>query len=147
MLGGLDPDRDGVPRYEQDRFIPTIVHEFNHSYVNPLVERHREAFRLAGEHIFSRLESNMTRWGYNHWYVMINEYLVRAGTIRYLRTREGRRAARRNISRDERAGFPQIGDLADLLSEYESDRERYPDLEAFLPRIVAFFDEMAEEMD
>jgi hypothetical protein len=33
-----------------------------------------------------------------------------------------------------------VGELADLLFEYESDRKRYPTFDAFVPRVAEFFD-------
>lgn len=139
MLGGRDPDGDGYPVYSRDRFVPTIVHEFNHSFVNPLVDRNREALRPAAEPLFSVLEGPLRRWGYNHWYVMLYEYLVRASTLRYLDTVEGTGAAMIHARQDVRAGFVGVVELADLLRDYEEDRTAFPTLDAFVPRLVEFF--------
>jgi len=146
MLGGIDPDQQGTPQYARSRFLPTLVHEFNHSYINPLVARHSEALRPSGESIFAHLQEGMNYWGYNHWYVMYYEYLVRAATVRYLEGNEGPGAAQREVRQDEQDGFPGLGKLAGLLREYELHRDQYPDLDAFMPRLVEFFQEMAEEM-
>ena len=48
------------------------------------------------------------------------------------------------IAADERAGFPGIGDHAELLIEYEERRKVYPTMEEFIPRIVSYFDQYAE---
>jgi len=37
-----------------------------------------------------------------------------------------------------------MGDLSELLAEYESHRDKYPTLEAFSPRLVAFFKQYAQ---
>ena len=146
MLGAIDPDRNGIPRYAQDRFVPTIVHEFSHSYINPLVDRHAEALRPSGEVIFSHLGEAMEYWGYNHWYVMYYEYLVRASTVRYLEVNDGARAVDRMVERDEEGGFVGVGELAGILADYEDHRDQYPDLDAFMPRVVEFFDLFAKAM-
>jgi hypothetical protein len=146
MLGARYPDTGGIPTYPRERYIPTIVHEFNHSYVNPLVDKHRETLRGPGEALFTHLGDGLHRWGYDYWYVMLYEYLVRGATIRYLEANEGPDAAGAMARRDMRAGFPGITELSDLLAEYEADRVTYPDLEAFIPRLVAFFHELAGEV-
>ena len=146
MLGGLDPNPEGVPRYARQRYVPTIVHEFSHSYLNPLVDRNLEALRPAGETLFALLEEDMRRWGYDHWYVMLYEYLVRASTIRYLTIAEGVEAAEAEGLRDVRAGFPGTLHLANTLGEYEADRLTYPKLQAFVPRLVDYFTELADSL-
>ena len=146
MLGGLDPHPDGVPRFARQRYVPTIVHEFSHSYVNPLVDRNLEALRPAGETLFSLLEEDMHRWGYDYWYVMLYEYLVRASTLRYLTFAEGVETAESEALQDLRAGFPGTLDLAEILEEYEADRVAFPNLQAFLPRLVDFFAELADSL-
>jgi hypothetical protein len=37
-----------------------------------------------------------------------------------------------------------IQELSDLLGDYEAHRDRYPTLEAFAPRLVAFFHDYAK---
>lgn len=145
LLGANRPDRNGAPQYPRG-VIPIIVHEFCHSYVNPLVDRHTDILQEAGEAIFPHLKENLRRWGYNYWYVMTDEYLVRACVIRYLYSKEGEKSARKKITEDERAGFPGIRDLAELLGEYEERREEYPDMESFLPRIAAYFERYAASL-
>ncbi|MGD9345341.1 MAG: DUF4932 domain-containing protein [Candidatus Aminicenantes bacterium] len=142
LLGANRPDKSGAPQYPSS-VIPIIVHEFCHSYVNPLIDRHVEKFQKAGMAIFPHLEQKLRRWGYNHWYVMVYEYVVRACVIRYVHAQEGEKAARNKILEDERAGFLGIAELVELLVDYENRRDEYPDMEAFLPRIIAYFEQYA----
>jgi acetone carboxylase gamma subunit len=37
-------------------------------------------------------------------------------------------------------------ELCKLLGEYEQQREKYPALESFMPRIVAFFEDYASKL-
>jgi uncharacterized protein DUF4932 len=143
ILGARDPGSDGAPRYPEGWFIPIIVHEFCHSYVNPIVDRNREMLREAGQAVFPYLKERMHDHGYNLWNVMINEFLVRGCTIRYLAAEKGGHSARRQIERDSEAGFPGMRKLVALLVEYEDHRDIYPDLETFMPRIGEYFEEMA----
>ena len=143
ILGAGRPDRSGAPQYRRDRVLPLIVHEFCHSFVNPLVKRHLELLRGSGEKIFPHLEARMRRWGYNRWHVMIQEYLVRACVLRFLAAQEGSGAYEEMVRYDERAGFPGIRGLAECLKGYEGGREEYPDMESYLPRIARYFTALA----
>ena len=53
---------------------------------------------------------------------------------------ESRRAARKNIERDIMGGFTEIEGLVSLLDEYESQKDKYPDIESFLPQIKNYFE-------
>jgi len=61
--------------------------------------------------------------------------------VRYLSKHLGAESARREVALDRGSGFPWVGPLADTLLEYERDRSRYPTIEAFVPRVVAFFED------
>ncbi len=143
ILGASQPDAYGAPQYPADWYIPTIVHEFCHSYVNPLVDLYNEMLRESGERIFPSHKEILSQSGYNYWHVMMYEYLTRACVVRYLYASEGVNAARQQMNRDERYGFPAINGLVDLLNDYENNRDRYPHLEAFMPKIAEFFNQYA----
>ena len=83
----------------------------------------------------------MRAQAYGTWKTMFYESLVRACQVRYARRYGGVSAARRATRYQEARGFAWTGKLADLLGEYEANRNKYPTLEAFAPRLVAFFDE------
>ena len=146
ILGARDPGPEGAPRYPENWFIPIIVHEFCHSYINPIVDRNRERLKDAGRAIFPRLKDKLRERGYNFWHVMMYEYLVRACTIRYLAAEKGAAAVHRQISYDTRAGFPGIQKLSELLIEYEKQRDRYPDLDSFIPRIADYFEDLSASL-
>jgi hypothetical protein len=57
------------------------VHEFGHSFVNPIVgELPEETFKKT-EKLFEPLKSKMGEQGYNNWKVCVYEHFVRAGEI------------------------------------------------------------------
>lgn len=92
VMGVWLTDEAGQPRFDADiaRF---IVHELSHSYVNHVVEKHREAFGEAGEQIFQAVAKPMRRQAYGKWKIMIDESLVRASVVRYLAAHKGPEAA------------------------------------------------------
>lgn len=146
ILGVWRTDADGMPEFTRD-MLGTVVHEFCHSYANAIVDRHEAELAAAGEKIFQHVEARMRSQAYGSAQTMLRESLVRACTVRYLRQYEGAEAARRAIGNETSRGFLWTGELSELLAEYEAQRDRYPTLESFAPRLVAFFNTYADKFD
>ena len=144
ILGVWKTDGQGLPAFDRD-VLGTVVHEFCHSYTNAIVDRHEAQLKPAGEKIFPQVAPAMRSAGYGNWKTMIYESLVRACVVRYTQRHSGAEAARRAIQADKKKGFLWIEGLADLLGEYEAHRGQYATLEAFSPRLVAFFDQYARK--
>jgi len=142
VLGVWKTDLNGMPAFDRT-LVGTVVHEFCHSYTNPIVDRHEAELKKAGEAIFPYVAAAMGRQAYGNWKTMMYESLVRACTVRYTRRHQGAMAAWLEIQNDAGRKFLWVGDLAGLLGEYEKSRDKYPTLEDFAPRIVAFFDDYA----
>jgi hypothetical protein len=123
----------------------TVVHEFCHSYANPVIDSHSAELKVAGEKIFTHVAPAMRRQAYDNWRTMLYESLVRASTLRYVRQYDGAMAAWLAAQDQKGRGFTWIEDLSALLGEYEAHRDRYPALESFAPRLVMFFTEYAEK--
>jgi hypothetical protein len=112
----------------------------------PLIKGNPEDFQALGEALLGTHRAKMIERGYNVWNVIIQEYPVRACTIRYLEHRESKSKARDHIKRDIRDGFPEIEGLVNLLEAYEDDRGSYPDIKSFLPQIKSYFEHYLSEL-
>ena len=143
ILGVWLCDRSGMPRFNR-QVLPTVVHEFCHSYANPLVDKHAEELAQAGKRIFPRVKAKMKRMAYGNWRTMMYESVVRACVIRYVMATDGPQLATLAVKKEQKQGFLWIKELSDLLGEYEADRETYPTLESFFPKIVEFFDRYSQ---
>ncbi len=135
-------DKEGLPVYgEQD--LPYIIHEYNHSFVNKLIEKNApqfEKFGTALEHDHDTADM-MRRQAYGGFKTVIIESVVRACVVRYLRRNPtGSMIAQTQLGEEEVRGFLWTGKLVALLDEYEKNRGTYPTLESFIPRIAHFFD-------
>jgi Domain of unknown function (DUF4932) len=146
VLGVWATDDKGLPAFDRS-MMETVVHEFCHSYANPIIDRHEKDLKSAGEKIFPTVEAAMRRQAYSNWKTMMYESLVRACTLRYTLRYDGRLVYIKDTFLQKQRQFLWIGQLADLLEEYEKDRDRYRDLNAFAPKIVAFFNDYAEKLD
>jgi len=129
----------GKPQFDRD-MLSTVVHEFCHSYANPVVDAHLDELRPAAERIFPAVQKRMKRMAYGMWQTMMYESLVRACVVRYLADTWNNEKAEQQIKSDVGRGFLWMRELSQLMGEYESQREKYPTLDAFFPRIKDFFD-------
>jgi hypothetical protein len=144
ILGVWSTDKEGLPRFDRT-MLTTVAHEFCHSYVNWLVYKNEKKLRKAGEAIYPYVAEAMRRQAYGNWKTMMCESLVRASVVRYVRATQGPEAAQKEARAQVQRFFSWTPQLSELLEEYEATRKRHKTLEAFMPRIVAFFDDYAPE--
>lgn len=145
VLAVWQTDKQGLPEFRRD-MLGTVVHEFCHSYANPLIDRHLAELDASGAALFEQVAGRMRSQAYGNGQTLLCESLVRACTVRYLRQYEGEEAAQREIQAQKGYGFLWMQGMSDLLGEYEAHREQYPTLEDFSPRLVAFFAETAKDL-
>jgi hypothetical protein len=142
ILGVWGTDKEGQPEF-QSNVLPTVVHEFAHSYCNPLVDKHALEVEASAKQIFALVEESMRQMAYGSWQTMMRESLVRASVARYLLAKFGEAAAKIQIESDRQRQFFWMDELSNLLGEYEKDRTAYPTLDDFFPRIIEFFRDYA----
>jgi hypothetical protein len=145
ILGAWLCDANGVPEFPAS-LMPTIAHEFAHSYANPAVAAHAKDLEPAGKKIFPQVKDAMARQAYGNWQTVVSESVVRASVIRYCSAHVGGFAATTEAMKQQRLGFAWMSELVGLLGQYESQRDKYPTLDSFMPRIVQFFDQYAGKL-
>ncbi len=129
----------GEPRFDKN-VLPIVIHEFCHSYANPIVDAHKSEIEKPGKRVYSLVSKQMERNAYGNWQTVMRESLVRACAVRYLVKNEGLDAANKQIQSDISRGFLWMQELSDLLIEYENHRDTYPILDDFFPKVVEFFE-------
>jgi hypothetical protein len=127
--------------------VSTIVHEFSHSYCNPLVDKYMNQFSAFGEKFFPKVEEQMKNQAYGSWQTLVYESLVRACEVRYAYANSGQQYAERIAQYQISRGFLWTQELSQLLGEYEQHRDKYSTLEPFMPRVVEFFNEYGKTRD
>ncbi|HWO88524.1 MAG TPA: DUF4932 domain-containing protein [Gemmatimonadales bacterium] len=152
----VDPARPrGTPRrmfLTPDQVYPTrsyrsptyvwlmLVHQMSHEAVRRLFTDRPELLS-HGFHLRAALELEIARSGYAgaFWDDILSEQLARALTIRILaRAAPTLTWAARTEALNQ--NMPLVPWLEDILSQYESDRQRYPNLSSFAPELGAFLD-------
>ncbi len=151
IMGIYDVDKKGIPKFDPS-FTSTIVHEFSHSFINHIVEKHKYDFEKAGSRLFDEVKSQMKRQAYGNWKTMMDESLVRASVIRYSAENPNPYVGaniimQMQIKIEIKNSFLWIEELTNLLEVYEKSREKYSTLESYLPVIAKYFNELTGRFD
>ncbi|MBS1828354.1 MAG: DUF4932 domain-containing protein [Acidobacteria bacterium] len=145
IIGIFSLDGDGMPVFSTG-VSSTVVHEFSHSFVNPSVDRIMNEIRASGDAVWRQVAEPMRAQGYSNGQALLYESVVRAASARYSLAHGGWAAGLDAVRYEQGRSFFWTERLYELLGEYEGDRERYPDLDAFLPRIAGFFLSLPDEL-
>lgn len=127
-----------------DNALSFTVHEFNHSFANPFVDKFSKEFELSAKKLFQKNEKEMSEKAYTNWKIMTYESLVRAATATYLLKYNPKLAAGLRSSDMFEQKFYWVDAFTDLLKTYESNRKTFSSLDDFLPKMTEFFDEAAK---
>jgi len=126
-------------------YLPTLVHEFLHGYANPWIQRHLPELKTSGEALNAPVIELMRAQAYGPPETALKESLVRAFTLCYFQDHGQESDARKAEADEYRNGFYWVGDLAKVLDEFTSNRDRYPDFESFSGRLVEAYRSLAAE--
>ena len=135
-------DERRFPRWREN-LVSLMIHEFGHSYGNPLVGRYVDQLEPAGRRIFAKVAEQMKAQAYGTWRTVMCESVVRACDVRYLMAHHDATIVDRSIQRDRDRGFLWLDALVALLDDYEGDRDQYPTLDRFFGHIIRFFNDWA----
>jgi hypothetical protein len=137
IYGIIGPDSviDDVPVYKQEFLEHMILHEFSHSYVNPLADKH-QADVDALKDLFKPIEKEMNEHAYNKWETCLNEHIIRAVNARFVRQKEGEVEAKIRLVKEYGNGFIYIEPLYNALAKYEANRDTYKSFDAFYPELL-----------
>jgi hypothetical protein len=146
ILGAGKFDAGGLPVFE-DQTAALAAHEFCHSYCNPLIDRFADKLLPAAEKIYPHRAKLLKDQAYPSARLMLYESLVRACTHRFLCTHGTPAEAAAQLRQEVGRGFFWTPELSNLLLGYERSRQQYPTLEAYMPVIVRFFEDLAKSID
>jgi hypothetical protein len=146
IIGCGRKDASGDPAFASDD-LSTIVHEFNHSFINPLIDQHISEFTGA-ETVYRAVAEKLKVQAYGNARTMLCESLVRAAVILYFESSgENPKAIEHRIIREQALGFVWMDDLCGLLRQYESQRERYPKFSSFIGAAADFYRTLSNHID
>jgi len=130
----------GLPTFGSPKRIAGLTwHEFSHTVVNPLTEKHRSEIDHYAS-LLAPIEEPMQEAGYTHWETVVNEHIIRAIEVRLAHRQFGEEAGAQELEEQKERGFRYIDPLVKALATYEENRPRYPTLSDVYPRLIAAFD-------
>ncbi len=151
-VAGYYVNEEGTPMYSKD-YLPTIIHEFNHSFVNYLLDsslfpNHVDKLENAGTRLFQSSRWAMQNQAYGNWQTVINESIVRAAVICYMLDNEyEKEAVKEELNEQIQRNFRWMPELVSLFRKYERKQQKYQSIEEFYPHIISFFTTYADKED
>jgi Domain of unknown function (DUF4932) len=134
----VEKDNPTFGTLEDFRYI--VWHEFSHSFVNPMVEKHvADVARYSS--LLTPIETQMRREGYKSWQTVVLEHIVRAVTVRLSYRERGKEAGDRALKDETKRGYAYLGNICERLKEYEAHRRQYRTLDSFWPELLKAFEQ------
>lgn len=144
FVGGPKGSDAGMPLFGgREDFWSLAMHEFGHSFVNPVTMRHRDTIAHYTK-LYEPIKEQMARQAYGTWESCVNEHIDRAVTARLSFKRGGPEARDRSLADDRNSGFIYVDRLAAKLEEYESQPDRYKTFADFYPELLTVFDSLMQ---
>lgn len=135
-----------IPGFDSFRqFDDLLLHEFSHSYVNPLVDEYQKEIGKYS-HLYDPIGSSMRNQAYHDWHVTVKEHIVRAVTIRLAADKYGEElASLSNFRLEMGKRFIYVKPLCKKLKEYEANRDKYHSFKEFFPELISVFKNINEK--
>lgn len=109
-------DANGLP-HPGETTHGLLAHELAHTYVNPIVEARLDALKDVALPAFESVHEAMARQTYGTETIFLDESVVRAVTVLYLRENAGEDAARRSLAEQRALSFLWTDDLARAIDD------------------------------
>jgi hypothetical protein len=144
-INGTNKVERDVPTFgTPEHFRYLVWHEFSHSFVNPMVEKH-VADIARYSFLLTPIETQMRRAGYRVWETAVLEHIVRAVTVRLSYRELGKEAGDRAFKDETERGFAYVGNICERLKEYEARRSQYRTLDSFWPELLKAFEQSEQK--
>lgn len=137
MYAVIAPEKSAirVPTFNLSTLYRLVWHEFAHSFANPAVEKMQNRFDEL-EYLWEPVKEPMKSQAYHTWQSVVKEHLTEAIACRLAAEKFGEGAAEINFVRTEKSKqWIYLETIINALKDYESNRDEYPSLDSFMPRI------------
>ena len=138
----------GKPYGEGANMATTLIHEFNHSFVNPLLNNETNASLIAttGQKLHKFSAYAMERQAYSDWQTVINESIVRAAVILYMLDQDfDQKQVLNELANQVCRSFNWMPELVASLRYYAAHRDQYPTLNDYYPEIARCLSKYIED--
>ena len=117
----------------------TLIHEFNHSFVNPLLNNETNAAHMmtTGQKLQKFSAYAMERQAYGDWQTVVNESIVRAAVVIYMLDQGfEQKQVLNELANQVCCNFNWMPELVTSLRYYTAHRDQYPTLNDYYPEIA-----------
>jgi hypothetical protein len=134
----VDLDFSNISEREFKHVSSWFFHEFSHSFINPLVEKHWDIFK-GGQYIFENISDKMEKQGYDSWWITVVEHFVRASDIR-LSELYYHIDSSKLLEGEKGRGFIFISSVYEGILNYEvAHKQEGVDYASFFPAMAQYF--------
>jgi hypothetical protein len=135
---GPNGEIEHIPYFEKEYLeMDMILHEFGHSFVNPLTEKFQNKIETIKEKYYNeRLKKDGKNQAYGEWKYLLNELIIRAVTIRITNEYFGKEKAKELLDYEKSIGFSLVGNIVEILKDYENNRGKYSTFSEFYPILI-----------
>lgn len=135
---GPNGEIEHIPYFEKEYLeMDMILHEFGHSFVNPLTEKFQKEIETIKEKYYNEsLKKDGKAQAYGEWKYLFNELVIRAITIRIANEYFGTEKAKELLNYEKTIGFSLVENIVEILKEYENNRGKYPKFSEFYPILI-----------
>jgi hypothetical protein len=137
ILGVSHTSPDGLPYYSQNIVEDIAIHEFTHSFMNPLVDEFFQEMEEQATNFYNISKLKLKKMAYGEPLIAYRESFVRAGVIEYYKQHnetEFQIMIRKNS--ESSAGFYLVPFLVDYLNDYNQKRSDFSSFREYMPVIV-----------
>lgn len=119
-----------------------MLHEWSHSFVNPLVDQDYDLFSKS-EGLYDPIRGMMTSQAYPSWRIALYEHVVRACEINIRATLYDDFDKDEPLQVQEGKGFWYVSYIDSLLDVYQTHRKDYPTFGEFMPLVAVALSELS----
>lgn len=128
---------DGSPEFNSSGSL--VIHEYGHAFCNPCMKKCWLQIADVAESFYKPVASELQAQAYHTASSMMYETLVRAWEGMYLKLNADKEDDGTDVIcklHRERLSFPIVEDVFNGLCEYQAQRDLYPDLMSYMPRMA-----------
>jgi hypothetical protein len=125
---------------DKDYFREIAIHELGHSFFHEALRENKNIISKIDEleYLFTdSLKENMMNQGYIDWRMCFEEHLVRLGEIKIAELMGDNDFSARYMNECiVNKGFIYMKPIQEILLEYENNRDKYKNIENFIPFLI-----------
>jgi hypothetical protein len=131
-----------IPYVKKNALRSWVWHEFGHSFVNPLTDKHSDRVETLSE-LFEPIKNDMLKLHYAHWDTTLNEHIIRAVNVRLYKKHKNFLISKLWLIAEKQRGFIYTKPIVKKLKEFEKQRDKNNiSFSEFYPELLDLFENL-----